>query len=146
MGELNGSDKHNSFALLAASGQSRSVHLFESAIDLLSYATLCKLDGVDWRRLNLLSLAGIYQPRKKIEESRIPAALARFLEEHPHIKTVVLHLDNDGPGRLAARAIMAVLPKDYTVWNRPPSRGKDVNDHLCLRLGLPIRGGKEPER
>lgn len=146
MGDLNGSDKHYSFALPAASGQNRGVHLFESAIDLLSYATLCKLEGMDWRRQNLLSLAGIYQPRKKIEESKIPAALTRFLEEYPHIQAVVLHLDNDGPGRLAARAIMTVLPKDYTVLNRPPSRGKDVNDYLCLRLGLSIRGAKEPER
>ena len=94
----------------------------------------------------LLSLAGVYQPKKKIAESRLPVALTRFLEEHSYVKTVYLHLDNDGPGRLAARAIMTVLPKDYTVLNRLPSRGKDVNDYLCLRLGLPIRGAKEPER
>lgn len=70
----------------------------------MSYATLCKLDGIDWRRHNLLSLAGVYQPKKKIAESKLPVALTRFLEENPHVKTVYLHLDNDtgwqagGPG------------------------------------------------
>lgn len=104
--------------------------------------------GIDWRRHNLLSLAGVYQPKKKIEESKLPVALTRFLEDHPHVKTVYLHLDNDNAGRLAAKAIMAVMPEGYRVENKPPPRGKDVNDFLCHRLGIPIRGsqGKEYER
>ena len=115
---------------------------------MMSYATLCKLDGIDWRRHNLLSLAGIYQPKKQIEESKLPAALTRFLEDHPHVKTVYLHLDNDGPGRLAAKAILAAIPEGYEVKNRPPPQGKDVNDFLCHRLEIPIRSakGKELER
>ena len=47
-----------------------------------------------------------------------------------------------------AKAIMAVMPEGYRVENKPPPRGKDVNDFLCHRLGIPIRGShsKEPER
>ena len=125
-----------------------AVHLCESAIDVMSYATLCKLDGIDWRRHNLLSLAGIYQPKKVLAESKLPVALTRFLEDHPSVKTIYLHLDNDGPGRLATKAIMTVIPKEYEVKNRPPPTGKDVNDTLCHRLGIPIRcsNGKELER
>ena len=141
-GDVNGSDKHYSFAL-PVNPKNSTVHLFESAIDLLSYATLCKLEGGDWRQLNLLSLAGVYQPKKVIEESKLPAALARYLEDYPHIKTVALHLDNDSPGRLAAKAIQAVLPKEYEVKNCPPPWGKDVNDYLCHRLGIPIQKPKE---
>ena len=146
-GDLSGSDKHFSFALPACV-ENPAVHLCECAIDVMSYATLCKLDGIDWRRHNLLSLAGVYQPKKKIEESKLPVALTRFLEDHPHVKTVYLHLDNDNAGRLAAKAIMAVMPEGYRVENKPPPRGKDVNDFLCHRLGIPIRGShsKEPER
>lgn len=59
------------------------------------------------------------------------------------MKTVYLHLDNDGPGRMAAEAIQTVISKEYEVKNRPPPRGKDVNDYLCQRLGIPIRGAKE---
>ena len=93
-------------------------------------------------------LAEMYQPKKKIEESKLPVALTRFLEDHPHVKTIYLHLDNDTAGRLAAKAIMAVMPEGYRVENKPPPRGKDVNDFLCHRLGIPIRGshGKEHER
>ena len=146
-GDVSGSDKHYSFALPACV-ENPAVHLCECAIDVMSYATLCKLDGIDWRRHNLLSLAGIYQPKKKIEESKLPAALTRFLEDHPHVKTLYLHLDNDGPGRLAAKAILAAIPEGYEVKNRPPLQGKDVNDFLCHRLGIPIRSakGKELER
>ena len=146
-GDLSGSDKHYSFALPACV-ENPAVHLCECAIDVMSYATLCKLDGIDWRRHNLLSLAGIYQPKKKIEESKLPAALTRFLEDHPHVKTLYLHLDNDGPGRLAAKAILAAIPEGCEVKNRPPLQGKDVNDFLCHRLGIPIRSakGKELER
>ena len=146
-GDVSGSDKHYSFALPACV-ENPAVHLCECAIDVMSYATLCKLDGIDWRRHNLLSLAGVYQPKKKIEESKLPVALTRFLEDHPHVKTVYLHLDNDTAGRLAAKAIKAVMPEGYRVEDKPPPRGKDVNDFLCHRLGIPIRGshGKEHER
>ena len=146
-GDLSGSDKHFSFALPACV-ENPAVHLCECAIDVMSYATLCKLDGMDWRRHNLLSLAGIYQPKKKIAESKLPVALTRFLADHPHVKTLYLHLDNDGPGRLAAKAILAAIPEGYEVKNRPPPQGKDVNDFLCHRLRIPIRSakGKELER
>ena len=76
IGEANGSDKNYSFSIFAEKSND-TVHLFESAIDLLSYATLQKLDGKEWRREHLLSLAGVYQPAIEIEKSKVPAALAR---------------------------------------------------------------------
>ena len=144
-GDLSGSDKHYSFALPAC-GKNPAVHLCECAIDVMSYASLCRLDGIDWKQHNLLSLAGVYQPKKKIAESKLPVALTRFLEDYPHVKTVYLHLDNDGPGRMAAEAIQTVISKEYEVKNCPPPRGKDVNDYLCRRLGIPIRGAKGKEQ
>lgn len=66
IGDASGSDKNYSFSI-PAGGNSKKVHLFESAIDLLSYATVLKMDGQDWRAEHLLSLAGVYQPAKKIE-------------------------------------------------------------------------------
>ena len=132
-GDANGSDKHYSFSLPAAQ-PNETVHLFESAIDALSYATLLKLHGREWQSENLLSLAGVYQPKKVMEESRVPAALTRFLEDYPHIRRISLHLDNDYPGRMAAQALMTVVSKDYTVINKPPPRGKDFNDYLLAHL------------
>ena len=104
IGEANGSDKNYSFSI-PAKEMSDKVHVFESAIDLLSYATMQRLDGKEWQTEHLLSLAGVYQPAKEIEKSKVPAALARFLKEHPDVKEIVLHLDNDRIGRLATKAI-----------------------------------------
>ena len=39
-------------------------------------------------RDSLLSLAGVYQPAKEIEKSKVPAALTRFLKEHPEVDRV----------------------------------------------------------
>ena len=108
-------------------------HLFESPIDALSYATLCKLDGIDWRRQNLLSLAGVYRPSQK-GPPRLPLAIEQFLKDHPRVNRVCLHLDNDLPGKQAAQAILSALPENVQGENRPPSFGKDVNDTLCHRL------------
>ena len=137
IGEANGSDKNYSFSIFAEKSND-TVHLFESAIDLLSYATLQKLEGKEWRREHLLSLAGVYQPAKEIEKSKVPAALARALKMHPEVKTIVLHLDNDRIGRLATKAISTVLPKQYQVKDVPPKQGKDYNDLLCIKLNLAI--------
>ena len=73
---------------------------------------------------------------EQIEKSKVPAALARFLKEHPDVKEIVLHLDNDRIGRLATKAIQTVIPEKYHVQDQPPVKGKDCNDMLCLRLNL----------
>lgn len=137
IGDASGSDKNYSFSI-PAEGNSRKVHLFESAIDLLSYATLLKMDGRDWREEHLLSLAGVYQPAKEIRQSKVPTALSRFLKEQPEVQRIVFHLDNDRAGRSATEAIRMVLPKKYHTEDIPPPRGKDCNDFLCIRLGICI--------
>lgn len=73
------------------------------------------------------------------------AALVRYLEDHPHIRKVVLRLDNDLTGKQAAETIKALLPKKYAVdvSVRLSPQGKDYNDCLCMRLGLPITKRKE---
>ncbi len=144
IGDANGSDKHYSFGIPAAK-KSDTLHLFESAIDLLSYGTLLKMYGRDWRKENLLSLAGVYKPKKELSESSLPAALVRYLDEYPHIRKVILRLDNDLAGKLAARTLLTLLPKKYdvVVAIRLSPQGKDYNDCLCMRLGLPVTKRKE---
>ena len=44
-------------------------------------------------------IAGVYQPAKEMERSKVPAALTRFLKEYPEVGEVELHLDNDRAGR-----------------------------------------------
>lgn len=133
--DASGSDKRYSFRLLTDKPVSK-VHLFESAVDLLSYATYLKCEGKDYRQENLLSLSGVYQPKKEIQDSKIPIALTTFLGANPHIKTIVLHLDNDKTGRLCTQTLKVLLQKDYEIVDKPPPVGKDVNDFLLSYLGL----------
>ena len=134
-GDASGSDKRYSFRLLARE-PTDTVHLFEAAIDLLSYATYLKCEGKDYKSENLLSLSGVYQPKKEIKESKIPIALSTYLQENPQIKTVILHLDNDKTGRLCTAALKELLQKDYKIVDAPLPVGKDVNDFLMSYLGL----------
>ena len=133
--DASGSDKRYSFRLLAR-GPTETVHLFEAAIDLLSYATYLKCEGNDYRTQNLLSLSGVYQPKKELSESKVPIALTTYLNENPKIKTIVLHLDNDKVGRLCTAALKELLKNDYEIVDDPPPVGKDFNDFLLSYLGI----------
>ena len=133
-GDATGSDKHYSFRLIATE-EKDTLHLFECAIDLLSYATLIKIGGGEWQNENLLSLAGIYMPQKNIVESKTPMALTQCLEDYPSIRNIVLHLDNDRPGRLASEALRTVICSPYNVRDVPPPFAKDCNEYLLYKLG-----------
>jgi len=130
VGEAKGSKKEYSFRLEATT-QNDTVHIFESSIDLLSYATILKSKNRNWKEENLLSLAGVYQPQKVIENSKIPKAIEIFLSQNPHIKRIILHLDRDIAGRNSTLALQSVIHKNYIVIDSPPTIGKDVNDYLC---------------
>ena len=132
-GDATGSDKHCSFSL-SGHADNKKLHIFESAIDLLSYASLLEMKGQDWREESLLSLAGVY---KQGRVNAIPVALQQYLNDHPEINTVHMHLDNDDVGRGASENIKAGLENNgYTVFDEPPTCGKDVNDQLMARLGM----------
>lgn len=131
MGDCSGSKKQYSFRL--TNEESDEIHLFECAIDLLSYATLYKHSGGNWRDLTLISLAGVYLPRKQITDSKIPIALEYFLKTNPDIKRIILHLDNDNVGRYATKALQIILSGRYEVVDNPPPVGKDFNDFLCIK-------------
>ena len=126
-GEATGSDKHYSFSICTLPAQS-TLHVFESAIDLLSYATLEYRAHRDWQRDALLSLAGVFKQKR---EKVVPVALSQFLTDHPSVRTLCLHLDNDEIGRSATKGITEGLAdKLYRIIDCPPRCGKDVNDQL----------------
>ena len=144
MGDCTGSKKQYSFRL--TNEESREVHLFECAIDLLSYATLAKMEGRDWHKLNLVSLSGVYSPNRETEKSKVPVTLKNLLEENKNINRIVLHFDNDIAGRKAANALKIKLKDRYEVVDDPPKCGKDVNDFLCIKLGISKKNERSFER
>ena len=130
MGESKGSDKAYTFRLLS-NNESERVHLFESAIDLLSYATLLKMKNIDWKNENMISLGGVNKPSKEQEvNDKIPIAIIKFLENNSNIKQIYLHFDNDEIGKKASKALMEKLSNKYEVIDNRPPVGKDCNDYL----------------
>ena len=127
MGEAAGSDKRYSFRIDRAGS---TLHVFESAIDLLSYATIMKMRTGEWRAEPMLSLGGVYAPSTNNKQTKLPIALEKMTQKQTQINTIALHLDNDYAGRSATRSISEQLGNKYIVRDEPPAYGKDCNDYL----------------
>ena len=127
MGEAAGSDKRYSFRIDRAGS---TLHVFESAIDLLSYATIMKTRTGEWRAEPMLSLGGVYAPSTNNKQTKLPIALQNMTQNQTQINTIALHLDNDYAGRSATRSISEQLGNKYIVRDEPPAYGKDCNDYL----------------
>ena len=134
MGEAAGSDKHFSFRI---EGTGERIHIFEGAIDLLSYATIRKINGERWNSDSLLSLGGVYGGANAV---KLPAALENYLDHHTGTEEIILHLDDDSAGRCAAASISGRLNGRYHIRDEPPVHGKDCNDELMFLRALQKKG------
>ena len=134
LGEVSGSDKRYSFAL-SGSG-SKTLYVFESAIDCLSFIELQRMKTDKLKPDNYLSLSGVYRPGEG-RHAELPSALQEYLSANEGIRHIALCLDNDEAGRSAALAICAALPDKYTAELLPPQSGKDYNELLMLTKGIP---------
>lgn len=130
MGEVTGSDKRFSFAIPALES-SQELHLFECGIDLLSHCSLELIIGKNWRKSHLKSLGGIYGPKEIKDADIAPVAITHYLQCYPEVNRLVLHLDNDEPGHLAAAMIHRLYDHSYEISDERPIR-KDVNDDLMF--------------
>lgn len=134
MKDAKGSSKEFSFRIV--NNKINTMHLFESSIDLLSYATLLKEKGYNWKENNLIALSGVYQTQKEISKSKLPIAIDNFLKNNSYIEEIILHFDNDNAGRNATKAFLFLLGEKFKVRDVPAPIGKDINDYLCYSLGL----------
>ena len=121
--DATGSSKQYSFKL-ESNKKTDKIFIFEGAIDALSYATLFKLYGQNWEDKTFISLAGVYQPAKIIEQSKVPVAISNYLEKHPEVTKIYLCLDNDEAGRNATNALKTVMSDKYEIIDRPPKKRK----------------------
>jgi len=134
--DMENSDKTYGFLM---EGRSNRVYEFEAPIDAMSHATLCKLQGIDWKQDYRISEGGLSDK-----------ALKKFLSEHPQIKEIVFCYDNDVDGKLAdgtphnhgqVRAAQAKEYFDslgYTTYIQTPSQ-KDFNKILTSLYEQPIQ-------
>lgn len=118
-----GSSKEFSFHVSESSNT--TLHVFEAAIDLISYMSLLKMDHIHYQSFNYLSLSGL-----GANDHTLPTALSSYLECYPKINYIILHLDNDIPGFEASLNIKNILDDSYKVVIEEPKYGKDINDDL----------------
>ena len=119
--DATGSNKMYSFRL-ESNEKTDKIFIFEGAIDLLSYATLFKLYGQKWENKTMISLAGVYQPAKVLEQSKVPVTIENYLKKHPEITKIYLCLDSDETGRNATKALKTVMSDKYEIIDRPPRK------------------------
>jgi hypothetical protein len=132
-GDCSGSDKRYGFR--AVFSPCERLYIFESAIDLMSHASLVNATTGDtgaWKQDSRLSLAGTSD-----------TALDFFLNKHTAVRELVFCLDSDAPGREAAASMARkYAAKGYTVLIDFP-QGKDFNADLTEKIRLE-KGLKNP--
>lgn len=128
--KLDHSGSNKAFSFSFTNSNSPILHVFEAAIDLLSYMTILKLDHQNFKQYNYLSLAGASDKIASKTEADIPIALKSFLERNKNIKTLIFHLDNDEVGIGATFKIINVLSQKYHCIDDHPKDCKDVNEEL----------------
>lgn len=139
IGDATGSDKRYSFCIESNNPDCDTVHVNEAPIDVLSLATLFTIDQKPFNQDHILALTGAYAPKNETKEIKIPIALSQFLKDHPKVNNIVFHLDLDRTGRMATKLIMEYMKNnmpEYQCFDEPPKRYKDMNDELCIRLGI----------
>ena len=124
--DVTGSDKNYGFNI--TNENSTQLKVFEGAIDLLSYVEIF----TDYET-NKLALGMLWD-----------APLTTFLNENPQINTIDLCLDDDEPGREAARRLYEKYGGlGYQVSDSPPPMGyKDYNDWLKATMLEPFMGAR----
>ena len=118
------SNKEYSFNLSNLNNQ--YLHIFESAIDLLSFLTIQKISNKDYLNENYLSLSGVDGGNFKIIHS--------YLNRNKQIKLIYLHLDNDDTGNYTTGQIKSHFQSKYNVLDKRIDKGKDINDQLISLL------------
>lgn len=127
-GDAYGSNKKYSFHI-AETKDAKILNVYECAIDLLSYCSLCRLVNFNWKKHLHLSQGGI---SGGLEGERIGSALEEFLDKNPCVQKVYLRYDNDQKGYEAAVKTQRILQQKYSINAeiKLPHHGKDYNEYL----------------
>ena len=105
---------------------SKTVRIFESAIDLLSDITIDKMDNHPHNNVHRVALSGVSAH-----------ALANMFDKYPAIDKVELCLDKDTAGVTACLRIQKQFGSDKIRFiYKPPSNGKDYNEYLINKIDL----------
>lgn len=134
--EITGSNKSYSFAMRSENDSCNTIHVFEAAIDAMSYASLVQLYSSDFHTKNLLSLGGAQSGKEENGKVTLPLALEEFIStSKTPIKKVYIHFDNDDAGIKHSKLLKQNLEhRGIESAIKLPPNGKDVNDFLKVTL------------
>ncbi|WP_317367509.1 DUF3991 domain-containing protein [uncultured Tyzzerella sp.] len=113
-GDCENSDKNFGFRINSQNNCDK-VCVFESAIDLMTHATISKHLGKDWKDINRVSLGCLSFK-----------AMDNFLKDNNHIKEINLFLDNDEAGQENAQKFYNQYKDNYKI-NIIQVKSKDLN-------------------
>ena len=113
-GDCENSDKNFGFRINSQNNCDK-VCVFESAIDLITHATISKHIGKDWKDINRVSLGCLSFK-----------AMDNFLKDNNHIKEINLFLDNDEAGQENAQKFYNQYKDNYKI-NIIQVKSKDLN-------------------
>lgn len=113
--DIENSDKGYPFCQV---GESDTLCVFESAIDLMSYLTLIRIHGIDNFSHHLISIGGT---------SYIP--IDKYLDRNSEISKLILCLDSDDEGHFFSQKIKERFCVEYEIYCHIP-KGKDFNEEL----------------
>lgn len=114
-GEVKNSNKEYSFSI---KGASNSLYIFESPIEIISYLSILKLNGISNFNHHMLLLGGLSD-----------IALKRYLKYNIIIQDIFCCLNNDPPGIKGTKSIIATYGSEYNVAKEYPDK-KDYNEDL----------------
>lgn len=121
-----GSDKSYPFEIPGVDS-SRTLCVFEAAIDAISHATLFQLKGVDYHTVHRIAIGGNAPAR----------AIERVLDRYPEIRKIQFCLDADTAGQKIYSTMAELLQRhgylqmgQVEAEYHPPKLGKDWNDAL----------------
>ena len=113
-GDCENSDKNFGFRINSQNNCDK-VCVFESAIDLITHATISKHLGKDWKNINRVSLGCLSFK-----------AMDNFLKDNNHIKEINLFLDNDEAGEDNVNKFYNEYKDKYKI-NIIKVKNKDLN-------------------
>lgn len=123
--ETEWSDKRYGFFIRG--NDSKTVLVFEAAIDALSFGTILHNNGKNRRSFNLLSLGGTALN-----------SLVQYITDYPNTENIVVCTDCDAAGDTAAKSISDLFNDESrfrVIRLKPPGECKDYNESLqkgCL--------------
>ena len=127
--DAEGSSEHYNFSYR---GFGSHLYVFDSHLDMLSYATLRGFRKNRPFEDSLLTVPTVSSDNESAPAYWRPPVIIRMLSDHPKIRFIHLCFSNTEDGRQAAQSCISGWHDKYFFTHEPPPSGVTYNDHLLV--------------